>query len=753
MNKAVRHITSETKILLKEMTRTRQCFVYVNFSCLLHYRNIDDTVAFWLHFAFKEEMANFGILSLTINFAIMICSKNYFLFLLLSLFSFGALSQGGINNRWHFGNFAGLDFTNGAPTANTDGALTTNEGCATMCDEAGNILFYTDGISVWNANHQTMTNTMANSVGGTLMGDPSSTQSALIVPVPDHPEHYYIFTTDGNIGSQGLCYSILNMNLDSGLGNISATQKNNLLFTPTTEKLTAVQHSNNQNYWIITHPWNTGDFYVYLLTSNGLNPTPVISTTGSFASGSSTVARGYLKASSEGNLLAAAMEGLDQYELFHFNNTTGQLSSYLTTPATYPDAYGVEFSPDGSKLYTTVRWANAVYQWDLSSGNTSTILSSVSQIGTLSTTYGGALQVGPDHRIYLARGGQMYVSVINYPNLDSASCNFVEQGVILAGKTCREGLPNCISSSLFNINFNTENFCFGDTCKFKVINPYLVDSVLWNFDDPQTGISNYSNSLESTHIYSSTGIFHPILISYDNGEVDTLLKTVEIIDLPVFELGNDTILCEGELIELYVDSFDVNYLWSTGNTMTTIDVQSTGLYSVSLSNACGTVSDSVAVTFNPVPLIDLGPDTLSNPIGNPVVLSESVSGTYLWSTGDTANSITIMNAGNYHLYVTENGCTGSDSIYIYFYVGIDEISENTNTTIYPNPAKHYLYIHSNERIESIRIFSSKGRQVLTSTSRLQNNRINLQGLSAGVYYAKTTTISGKVECKRFVVQP
>jgi hypothetical protein len=96
-------------------------------------------------------------------------------------------------NIWYFGNKAGLDFTSGKPVVLTNGKLNTNEGCATISNEKGKLLFYTDGITVWDNKHQVLKN------GDGLKGHPSSTQSAVIVPKPKSKNVYYIFT----VGAEG----------------------------------------------------------------------------------------------------------------------------------------------------------------------------------------------------------------------------------------------------------------------------------------------------------------------------------------------------------------------------------------------------------------------------------------------------------------------------------------------------------------------------------------------------------------------
>ena len=105
-----------------------------------------------------------------------------------------------------------------------DGQLYTNEGCASISDTEGNLLFYTDGITVHTKNHTIMEN------GTELKGDPSSTHSAIIIPKPGTTTVYYIFTVDALTlnggGVDGLQYSEVDMSFNGGLGKV--TSKNNL---------------------------------------------------------------------------------------------------------------------------------------------------------------------------------------------------------------------------------------------------------------------------------------------------------------------------------------------------------------------------------------------------------------------------------------------------------------------------------------------------------------------------------------------
>ncbi len=156
----------------------------------------------------------------------------------------------GETSNWYFGNGAGITFNNdGSVTPVTNGKLDTFEGCATISDSFGDLLFYTDGIIVYNRNHEVMQN------GGNLLGDPSSTQSALIVPKPGDPDIFFIFTVDTsafeNDPDRGLNYSTVDVSLNDGKGAV--TQKNIPLLSDCSEKIAAViKDCSDQSIWLLT---------------------------------------------------------------------------------------------------------------------------------------------------------------------------------------------------------------------------------------------------------------------------------------------------------------------------------------------------------------------------------------------------------------------------------------------------------------------------------------------------------------------
>jgi hypothetical protein len=334
------------------------------------------------------------------------------------------------NNIWYFGNQAGLDFNSGSPVALTDGMTNTVEGCASISDANGSLLFYTDGITVWDRIHTQMPN------GFGLGGGLSSTQSALIVPFPGNNLMYYIFTVE-DASSGNFSFSVVDMSLNGGNGDV--TIKNSFLLSSVAEKLTAVKNANNTGMWVMVHEKNNDAFYAYLVTSAGVSAAPVVSNAGQSLSG---MVIGQMKFSPDG-LKIAFVPHMAYADLFDFNAATGVVSNEIYLTNISSSSYGVEFSSNGKYLYGA-DYGN-IYQWDITSNNAATINASWQTIGSSSGII-GSLQYGPDGKIYAAKYNASSLSVINNPDSAGLACNYVDNAVSLAGKMCQLGLPNYITS-------------------------------------------------------------------------------------------------------------------------------------------------------------------------------------------------------------------------------------------------------------------------------------------------------------------
>ena len=417
-------------------------------------------------------------------------------------------SQGEANN-WYFGNNAGITFSTSPPSAISDGQLTTNEGCSSISDSSGNLLFYTDGRTVWDQNHNIMPN--ADYFGGTgLNGDPSSTSSGLIVPNPSDDDIYYVFTVDephhdnayaypnqgpanpdGSPASNysditshsvpqdddgfnnGLNFSIVDMSLRNGLGDVVQGERNNELITydpndseeikyKCSEKITAVRGADCSSTWLISH--FIDKFFAFKIDDDGVDEDPVISEIGPVVplSGYRRSALGYLKASPDGGKLITANNttnynqigvsdaGDGNVYLFDFDNDTGQVTNAVPLIEDV-NAYGVEFSSDATKAYATVNPSPgnlSLLQWDLEANDISASQTAVSGVSGETPT---ALQLAPNGKIYKTVIGSSVLAVINNPNNQAANVNYTEntnaEAIQLTGNA-NFGLPP-FTQSLF----------------------------------------------------------------------------------------------------------------------------------------------------------------------------------------------------------------------------------------------------------------------------------------------------------------
>lgn len=408
------------------------------------------------------------------------------LFILSMLVSY---SQGEAN-IWYFGYNAGLDFNSGTPVALTDGQLYTNEGCATISNSQGELLFYTDGVTVYNRHHQVMQN------GTGLLGHSSSAQSATVVPKPGFANLFYIFTTDNEHDPNGFRYSVVDMSLDNGNGAITS-EKNVLVYTPTIENLGITKHANGVDYWIITHGWDGNSFITYLLTSLGLSDTPVVTNIGLPVTGTGFKAAGTIKVSPSGTKLAFTSVS-DFAQLFDFDNSTGVLSNEITLITESGELYGAAFSPDESVLYIS-NSINKIHQFDL---NAPDIPDSRIFIFNSLGYYPGQMQIGKDNKIYVAFLNKTYLGVINSPNVVGTGCDFVLEGVSLNGRKSRTGLPSFNQSFFFTPSIQLSSACEEESTNFTFSTNQTVLSAVWDFGDGAT-----SSEISPTHTYSIAGSY------------------------------------------------------------------------------------------------------------------------------------------------------------------------------------------------------------------------------------------------------
>lgn len=402
--------------------------------------------------------------------------------LILLFFVLGIALYG--QTQWYFGDRAGITFNPGAtpgtfnPTATPipSSSLNTFEGTSVVIDPQGDLVFYTDGVSIWDDSH-----TVINS-GTPLLGHPSSTHSAIITPKPGACDSFYVFTVDcyENNFANGLRVTTVVRNGNSI--SLVPTETNILLVDNVTEKM-ALTENPDGGYWVVVHdlgytfysfPVTFGTTINTLLSPISPTPstpvTPVSSTVGSFNLNTNFVAMGQMTFSPDGTKLATVTHQPGYIGVFHFDLTTGVVSlpnnngfgELLSAPASgfnsMTTGFGVAFSPNGNVLYSTISDGTdaQIVQLDLTNSNWTTndpqtlptIPVTFNNTNSVSSTYYPlmGMKLGPDGVIYVSRINQPFVAGITNPN-NLAGATYVDNILELnptaaTNAVCRVMLPD-----------------------------------------------------------------------------------------------------------------------------------------------------------------------------------------------------------------------------------------------------------------------------------------------------------------------
>ena len=384
--------------------------------------------------------------------------KIWILFIVV-VFSSVAFAQQQAAN-WYFGNNAAINFdlANNTVTSVNNSQLITAEGCTSISDDNGNLILYTDGTTIYNAAHAVMEN------GSNLLGDDSSTQSAIAIPNPNNPNIYYLFTVGSNSNPTGLNYYTIDLTFNGGLGRVVGTSTN--LLNSCSEKISAVlKDCLTGNIWVIafsnesgTSAANMDTFHAFEVSAIGVNTIAVKSTLSMSISDFS----GNLKFSPDSSKLASA-NGLDGLFIADFDSSTGIVSNpeFLETQSISDISYGVEFSPNSQLLYVSTHLSSLnpndingppintsyLFQYNAFATDISASKTLIDQ----RQLYRSSLQLGPNGKIYRSLSvsydvGIAFLSTIPNPNNLGTACGYQNQNVNLGGNVSRQGLPPFIQS-------------------------------------------------------------------------------------------------------------------------------------------------------------------------------------------------------------------------------------------------------------------------------------------------------------------
>ncbi len=665
-----------------------------------------------------------------------------------------------VGNQWYFGEMAGIDFNGPAPVAITDANLMNSPAAAaSISDVNGDLLFYSNGVTIWNNEHQVMIN------GNDIGGDSTSAQGVIIIPLPDDPTIFYVFTNDIIWGdySYDMRYSVIDIKKDSARGAVIV--KDMPLFQNSTERMASSGVAGNLT-WLVAHEYGNNNFRTFPISTEGIQSkvTTAIGSIHRYSEERNGTAN--MKMSASTNLLAVALQDSTEnfVELFSFDNTTGMLGDYIAINIQEPVpslAYGVSISPSDLKLYVSTHGnGSKLLQYDLDSLLAPTAVFDINnskfEIATDASEFGD-LQIGPDGVLYMAVNNATSVASITNPDGDDANAGFNLSGQDLAGRISRLGLPNFgqnITPPSTPPGISANNLCFGQPTIFDGTGTAIIDTYFWTFGNGFSAIVE-----DTTHVYTSPGVYNVSLRIQNRCGLDTtLFQSLNVNAIPIApQVPPTATVCNGPitLSAWPTDSVGLTYNWSTGDTTRSITVTGRNAIDVSITDSNGCSSDVVQVLIDDTrPVVNLGPDRI---ICENIALADfdaiNPGSDYLWeidgvNTGNATRIQTIdtsvPGAFSYRLSVTDVlACVGIDSVLVTVNPNPNYTIADTDTNGCGN-ADGQLEITLTDNGSFT--YEITGTQTIALTPIAGPSTFNIAALAAGNYQiVMSNTLTGCVE--------
>lgn len=475
--------------------------------------------------------------------------------------------------NWYFGDSAGVSFVAPVPqpTPLLNGKVQFSLGTASMSDAAGRFAFATDGLTIWDRNWRPMP---GRNVAQRLRGYGENKRHVLALPQPGSSSRYYVFVSQREFyadeypvsgsNAQYLPYAVVDMNARNGAGGIVAWDSLQLPRWQLHVQIpwyglignwAAVRHANGMDMWLVGLT-TEGQYVSWLLTAAGLSPTPVLSLSPRLIGSG-----GILKAAPNGRQLACLFTASNgqlrqtygRLEVAGFDPATGQVNGALELKTRFkgqgsqalPLLQGLEFSPDGARLYVDSAGLHPL-QYDLLAGSAAAIDASRTAIqSATSATAPGRLmdlKLGPDGKIYIAYNGG-FMGCINAPNVLGNACQLRVDQVRLQPRRHNFGtlplapndlnLPPVVVSGAGSIATLDGSMCLGEPLAFlSSLSPFVTAAAYaWDFGDPASGPLNTSAGQSPVHRYAQAGTYTVTLrVAASDGQQFTTTASITVTD-------------------------------------------------------------------------------------------------------------------------------------------------------------------------------------------------------------------------------
>ncbi|MBL7811657.1 MAG: T9SS type A sorting domain-containing protein [Bacteroidetes bacterium] len=635
--------------------------------------------------------------------------------------------------NWFLADSAGIQWINGkTPISNDWYNLKGEEGSGGISDSLGNLLFYTNGVDIYNAKHEKLNKDFD------LGGDWSSTQGKLILKHPES-DYYHVFTNKYIGWQQSRLYHTAFI-IENDTAKFIV--KKEILQTLISEGIAAVNHQNGRDITILNHSLYGDTFYMFLLTESGLNRCISISNLGE-TNLTSTNRFTNISISPSGNFLSfSATPKNFQHSLFKFNSQKGSLSDELKNIEGI--FFSGIFSDNDSFMYIDPN--NYSYaQYSLKKWDRTSILNSRKTLYSDPNFLGGCARNAPGGKVLITREKQNFISIINNANKPYPQCDFVNKAVTLIQGTCRFGNYNTNQSYFYtpSINYKYKQNCTTNGFEFMGVDTFRASTYNWKINKGNNEFHYTTKNIK--HLFTDTGIWQVKYVASNGTRTDSVIKEIEIFPIlkPGF-LGKDIGYCGNAFPITIQGPKGMNcYTWKKPKGIETyidhIKADTAGMYIIETCNPvfC-TYFDTIKVYEK------AAPDT---PIilrkGDSLFVSNAENGVqYQWYkgitfTGKSGVGFKLLDTAWYKVQgvVPVNCYSGFDSI------NVTTLSSKTLTQssifIFPNPTPGGFHIQSAQiPIYSADIYTTEGR-------KLQEYRISGSkkafipfAASPGLYFVK-----------------
>lgn len=625
-----------------------------------------------------------------IKFSFVVIMTNFHLFFvaLLLLIPRISFSQQETFN-WKIGRFNTLKFTSNPPVFLTQNLFTYEEASATISDDNGNLLYYTNGLDVYDGTQNIINN--GNNISGInqFSNYPevfSSTQGCVFQKVPRNNSLILLFTLNDFYSiDKKLKYNIINLNQNTVVVKSRTLSDQKAL----SEKMIIANHCNNVDKWLITseHSLNSSNkiiFHVYLITENGVQNTAVSSQID--LNDVFCLMSGQMKVNNQGNQIVMSTD--KGIALFQFDSFSGDilLQKTINTPE-IGSGYGIEYSPNDKILYVDEN------QIDLA---TEQIFKYKPEVSF------SQLQIGCDDKIYRygfvdsiyinnswIKGGRS-IETINNPNQLNSNCDFQPNVFQFIDSTFPTiGLPN-IPQYLFKRN--KAEFSYSPSCQGDSIILYLTNSSL-QFDLIKWEVNGVEYANEDTisvyfpaeGTYSVTCYVEKDSLTFSSTQCVTVCGPLDVILPPLINI------CASDSIVLNtMNTCSLSYLWNTGDTTSSIVIKDEGIYWIKTTNVCGVNYDTIIVNKEDcIPVVEIpnvftpNNDNSNDNFTINIKGAKSINIYILNRWGDIIKDSSIVfssqNIANTNNLIIWDGLINqSDATEGVYFYGIKYISENNN---------------------------------------------------------------------------